>query len=192
MQRDGLRVLHVLDHSVPLHSGYSFRTLSILKEQRRLGWETFHLTSTKHYGAEADEEEVEGLTFYRTRPGSGRLRTLPVANQMAVMTDTARRLREVVAQVRPHVLHAHSPCLNGIAALRVAREAGLPVVYEVRACWEDAAVDHGTTTEGSVRYRLTRALETWTLRRADHVTTICEGLEKDILSRAASTAPKSR
>ncbi len=40
-----LRVLHVLDHSIPLHSGYSFRTLAILKEQRALGWETVQLTS---------------------------------------------------------------------------------------------------------------------------------------------------
>ena len=31
-----LRVLHVLDHSAPLHSGYAFRTLSILREQHRL------------------------------------------------------------------------------------------------------------------------------------------------------------
>ena len=48
----------------------------------------------------------------------------------------------------------------------------------MRAFWEDAAVDHGTTTEGSLRYRLSRALETWTLRRADAVTTICEGLRE--------------
>jgi hypothetical protein len=32
---------------------------------------------------------------------------------------------------------------------------GIPVVYEIRAFWEDAAVDHGTTTEGSLRYRAT-------------------------------------
>ena len=32
-----LRVLHVLDHSIPLHSGYTFRTRAILREQRRLG-----------------------------------------------------------------------------------------------------------------------------------------------------------
>jgi PEP-CTERM/exosortase A-associated glycosyltransferase len=56
-------------------------------------------------------------------------------------------------------------------------------VYEVRAFWEDAAVDHGTTREGSLRYRLTRALETWTMRRAAAVTTICEGLRSDILGR---------
>jgi hypothetical protein len=40
-----LRILHVLDHSLPLHSGYSFRTLAILREQRALGWQTAHLTT---------------------------------------------------------------------------------------------------------------------------------------------------
>ena len=53
-----LRILHVLDHSIPLHSGYTFRTLAILKEQRRLGWETLQLTSSKHYGATADERPL--------------------------------------------------------------------------------------------------------------------------------------
>ena len=81
------------------------------------------------------------------------------------------------------MLHAHSPVLNAIPALRVGRRLGLPVVYEVRAFWEDAAVDHGTTHEGSARYRLTRSLETWALKRADHVTTICEGLRSDIVGR---------
>ena len=38
-----MRVIHILDHSVPLQSGYAFRTLAILKEQRALGWETFHI-----------------------------------------------------------------------------------------------------------------------------------------------------
>jgi hypothetical protein len=42
-----LKVLHILDHSIPLHSGYTFRTAAILREQRKLGWQTFHLTSPK-------------------------------------------------------------------------------------------------------------------------------------------------
>ena len=69
-----------------------------------------------------------------------------------------------------------------LAALRV-RQLGIPVVYEVRAFWEDAAVDHGTTHEGSMRYRLTRRLETHALRQARHVFTICEGLRADIVAR---------
>jgi PEP-CTERM/exosortase A-associated glycosyltransferase len=73
--------------------------------------------------------------------------------------------------------------LNALPALRIGRAHGLPVVYELRAMWEDAAVDHGTTTEGSLRYRLSRMLETHALRRVDHVTTICEGLRTEIVGR---------
>ena len=177
-----MRILHVLDHSIPLHSGYTFRTLSILREQRALGWETFHLTTPKHVGNDALEEDVDGLRFFRTpvvRPGKG----LPLPGPLGLMRQVEQRLGEVAAEVRPDVLHAHSPVLNAIPALRVGRRLGIPVVYEVRAFWEDAAVDHGTTQEGSVRYRLTRALETHALKRADHVTTICEGLRRDIVAR---------
>ncbi|WP_298235068.1 TIGR04063 family PEP-CTERM/XrtA system glycosyltransferase [uncultured Azohydromonas sp.] len=177
------RVLHVLDHSIPLHSGYTFRTQSILREQRRLGWETFHLTSPKHLEPKGLEEDVDGLHFFRTplAPRSGP--RLPGLGEIALMRSLEQRLLEVAQQVRPNVLHAHSPVLDAIPALRVGRRLGIPVVYEVRAFWEDAAVDHGTTTEGSLRYRLTRRLETHALRNADHVFTICEGLRGDIVAR---------
>ncbi len=178
-----MRILHILDHSIPLQSGYSFRTLAILKEQRALGWETFHLTGPKQGPAENHEEQVEGLHFYRTRPPGGILEGVPLLGEMELMGEITHRIEQVVKQLRPHILHAHSPVLNAIPALRVARRLGISVVYEVRAFWEDAAVDHGTAREGGLRYRLTRGLETWTLRRVDGVTTICEGLREDIVAR---------
>jgi PEP-CTERM/exosortase A-associated glycosyltransferase len=184
-----LRVLHVLDHSIPLHSGYTFRTRAILREQRRLGWETFHLTSPKHSAPGGPEEDVDGLHFYRTPWQPSGLATLPVLGEIAQMRATGRRLAEVAAIVRPHLIHAHSPVLNALPALRVGRRLGIPVVYEVRAFWEDAAVDHGTSSQGGLRYRATRALETYALKHADHVTTICEGLKADIVGRGV---PESR
>lgn len=178
-----LRILHILDHSIPLHSGYTFRTLSILREQRKLGWETYHLTSPKQVGCSAAEEDVDGWHFYRTPPSSGPMSDWPVIGELKLMKQLEERLMEVANQVRPDILHAHSPVLNAIPAIRAGRRLGLPVVYEIRAFWEDAAVDHGTTTEGSLRYRMTRDLETWALRRVDHATTICEGLRADIVAR---------
>ncbi|MGO4477827.1 TIGR04063 family PEP-CTERM/XrtA system glycosyltransferase [Massilia sp. 2TAF26] len=177
-----MRVLHVLDHSIPLHSGYTFRTRSILREQRALGWETFHVTGAKQGSGDMLEETSDGLHFYRTPSGST-LSKLPVLNQVDVIDGLARRLAEIIPVVKPDVLHAHSPVLNAIAALRAGKKFGIPVVYEVRAFWEDAAVDHGTSTENGLRYKLTRALETYALKRADAVTTICEGLRKDIVAR---------
>ena len=179
-------ILHVLDHSIPLHSGYTFRSRSIFEHQRRLGWQTDHITSTKHADAvetQPDEEVVEGLHFFRTPPRSALLHALPVVNQYAVIRDLERRLTEVARQIRPDVLHAHSPALNGIAAVRVGRRLGIPVGYEVRGFWEDAAVSHGTAKDGDLRYRITRGLETRALRRADHCFCICEGLRNDIAAR---------
>lgn len=176
-----MRVLHILDHSIPLHSGYTFRTLSILREQRKLGWQTFHLTSPKHVGAELPAEGVDGWHFYRTLNVSPV--RVPVINELMLMRHLEHRLLEVARDVQPHLLHAHSPVLNALPALRVGRQLGIPVVYEVRAFWEDAAVDHGSTVEGSLRYRLTRLMETWALRKAHHVFTICEGLRGDIAAR---------
>lgn len=181
-----MKILHVLDHSIPLHSGYTFRTRAILTQQHRRGWDTAHLTSPKHNvpaGVDGGEEDSDGLHFHRSRTPTGPLTRIPPLDQWAVVQSTLTRLREVIPVERPDILHAHSPALNGLAALRAGREFGLPVVYEIRAFWEDAAVDHGTSREGSLRYRLTRALETHVVRRADAVTTICEGLRSDLVAR---------
>ena len=54
------------------------------------------------------------------------------------------------------------------------------------ALWEDGAVTLGTAREGGWRYRATRALETYVLRRCDAVTTICEGLRREIVQRGVA------
>src|SRR5574343_582934 len=72
---------------------------------------------------------------------------------------------------------------SAMPALNIGERLGIPTVYEIRAFWEDAAVDHGTTREDSLRYKATRALETSAIRRAAHVFTICEGLRADIVNR---------
>ena len=178
-----MRILHILDHSVPLHSGYSFRTLAILQEQRHLGWDTVHITGPKQEGCRVDVEQVDGLRFYRTRARSGWPASVPAVGEFLLMGDLGARLKVVAQEVRPDILHAHSPVLNVLPALRVGRALGIPVVYEVRAFWEDAAVEHGTARAWDLRYRLTRALETHALRRVAAVTTICEGLRGDIVGR---------
>jgi len=181
-----MRILHILDHSIPLHSGYTFRTLNILRQQRALGWETCHVTGLKHTGSKAMEEDVEGLHFYRTAGANSLVGKIPVLNQLEVVNTLAQRLDEVIEIEKPDILHAHSPALNGLAALRAGKKHGLPVVYECRAFWEDAAVDHGTSREWGMRYRLSRALETRVFRSADAVTTICDGLKNEIVSRRVS------
>ena len=180
-----MRILHILDHSIPLHSGYTFRTAAILREQRALGWETFHLTSPKQGETKSMVEEVEGLRFHRTAIPAPARSGIAELRQIAAVQA---RIEQLAVEIRPDILHAHSPVLNAIPAIRAGRKLAIPVVYEIRAFWEDAAVDHGTTSEGSLRYCATKALETWAIKRADHVFTICEGLRADIVGRSIPAA----
>src|SRR3990170_4460484 len=165
-----IRILHVLDHSLPLHSGYAFRTRAIMSAQQADGLEVKGITGLRHHADGPDVEVAEGLTFHRTRGAPGLAREW---GEIAALTNSISAL---VRQWRPDVLHAHSPALCGLAALRAARRHRLPLVYEIRAFWEDAAVGNGTGREGSVKYRLTRRLENRVVRGADAVVTICHGL----------------
>lgn len=183
-----MRILHVLDHSIPLHSGYTFRTAALLREQRALGWDTHHITSPKQGRVSVEREEIDGLGFHRTQPVDGLLGRLPVVSEWALMRKLTQRLEQVASEIRPDLIHAHSPLLNAFPALKVGRALGIPVVYEIRAFWEDAAVDHGSTREGSLRYRATRALESRAIQQAAHVFTICEGLRADIVARGVPTS----
>lgn len=175
-----MRILHILDHGLPLQSGYTFRTRAILKSQMRRGWDVAAVTGPRHGKSEMAEETVDGIDFFRTVAP----RRLPSPfGELREIDAFARRIDEVVDAFRPDILHAHSPVLDAVAGLRVAKKRNLPFVYEIRAFWEDAAVGNGTGREGSLRYRATRALETWAVRKADAVAVICEGLRRDLVAR---------
>jgi glycogen(starch) synthase len=175
-----MRILHVLDHSLPMHSGYTFRTRAILKAQEALGWQVRGVTGMRHQDGGPDTETADGLIFHRT-PGT--LSGPPGLREWREIAAHAAAIEAVCVQWRPDILHAHSPALCGQAALRAGKRLGIPVVYEIRAFWEDAAVGNGTGRAGSAKYHLTRQLENNVVGRADAVVTICEGLARDLALR---------
>jgi len=186
MEKRG-NILHVLDHSLPLHSGYTFRTRAIMKSQARAGWNVAGLTGIRQYqhgetpGSKA--QVAEGLQFYRT------LASAEGSTPMREWREVKALSEAIVALHREYpfdLLHAHSPALNGLAAARAAQQLGVPLLYEIRAFWEDAAVGNGTGSEGSVKYRLIKALENHVIAQADAVAVICEGLRGDLLARGVA------
>jgi PEP-CTERM/exosortase A-associated glycosyltransferase len=174
------RVLHVLDHSLPLHSGYAFRTRAIMKAQAADGLEVRGLTGVRHAAEGPAAEVSDGLLFHRTPHAARGPVPLREWREIGALADSIGAL---IREWRPDVLHAHSPALCGMAALRAARRHGIPLVYEIRAFWEDAAVGNGAGREGSLKYRLTRALENRVVEGADTVMTICHGLRDDLIAR---------
>src|SRR3990172_6035679 len=176
-----MKILHVLDHYKPHFSGYVFRTSYILKCQKELGLEPVVLVSPKHGKGDRDMEEIDGVRIYRTLEIDFGNR--PFLKEVRLMKAFQERIGKVIEAERPNIIHAHSPTLNGMPALKAGRRYGIPVVYEIRAFWEDAAVDHRTFAEGSLKYRVSKYLETRMMKKVDALVTICDGLKRDMVAR---------
>ncbi len=176
-----MKILHILDHYKPHFSGYVFRTSYILKYQKELGLEPVVVTSPKHGITKETVEDIDNITVYRTvQNGFG---NIPFVKESRLMKALQKRIEEVIREQKPDIIHAHSPSLNGIPAVRAGRKFGIPVVYEVRALWEDAAVDHGTFQESSLKYGISRFIETNLFKKVNAISTICDGLKNEIMSR---------
>jgi PEP-CTERM/exosortase A-associated glycosyltransferase len=177
------KILHVLYHSLPPQSGYAFRSHNILNSQSKRGWDVVAVTAPQVERSSFDRstETINGFRYYRsgTVPrGVGVFDT-----ERRLMIAFTRRIQEIVRFEKPALLHVHSPLYNAIAALRVGREFGIPVVYEIRAFWEDAAVSQGTYASDSRKYKLMRSLETQICHRVDQVVALCSGIKEDLVKR---------
>ena len=182
-----MRILHVLDHSLPYFSGYSFRSQYILRAQQQLGLEVFAVTSPKHEQFAKVVETLAGVEYHRTNwPAFSKVQMLPMARQVATIATLAKEIKRLANEFNANLIHAHSPSLCGLAATQAARALKLPMVYEVRYYEEDAAVDRGKTRHNSLRYRLGQRAELETLQQANAVITISQALSGDLVQRGVA------
>lgn len=179
-----IKVLHVLDHSLPVTDGYSMRSHNIIRNQQQGGLSAVAVTSSKQGESLVDREIIEGVTYYRDRDRRLSVQsTVPLASDVFLMKSLYARIAQVVKEERCEVIHVHSPVLNGLPALFAGLKLSLPVVYEMRALWEEGKIPSGQYRVTGIKPRVARGLETWLLRRVQAVTTICEGLKEEIVSR---------
>ncbi len=161
--------------------GYAIRSDGLLGASLEYGHQIGAVTGAVQPGDRPEREEINGVTYFRTRPV--RVKLPPGIREAWLSRLIESRTAEVARDFRPDLIHAHSPAYNGRAGLRVASDIGIPFVYEMRALWEDAAADRRGIGPRSLLFRTARKIETDVLRRADAVTCICEGLRREIVSR---------
>jgi PEP-CTERM/exosortase A-associated glycosyltransferase len=180
-----MKILHILDHSQPYFSGYAFRSNYILINQRLHGLDVVVLTSPKHQKFNGPTEGLDGIKYYRTRMPlqSYGIFTKPFIIESIQMRTMRKRILQVAKEEKIDLIHAHSPSLNGLPACWAAKKLNLPITYEARAFWEDAAVDHGTFSYYSLKYKISRSIETRLFRKVNRIFTICESMKTEILDR---------
>jgi PEP-CTERM/exosortase A-associated glycosyltransferase len=187
------RVLHVLDHSWPVLSGYSVRSRSLVNAQRQLGYSPHVITGPLHQldDPKASDAMLEGVCYTRSRVHGYLTSTMvarrwPILREATVVLALRERILKLLDGLSFDVIHAHSPTLCGLAGWLAATARDLPFVYEIRGFWEDAAVDQKRDHRGSLRYRISRNLESHLAQRADAVVGIAQHILADLQTREVS------
>ncbi len=182
--------MHVLDHSSPIVSGYSVRSRDLIAAQVEMGQPVIVVTGPLHQIDDPNPMDMvlDGAPYYRTAidgafAGAAIRKRWPLLREWQTVRLLRNRILRLMDEQDIEIVCAHSPSLCGLAALQAAGRRGLPFVYEIRAFWEDAAVDQERTRTTSLRYRLTRWLETYVVRRADAVSGIAQHILQELRSR---------
>lgn len=183
------RVLHVLNNTLPYTSnGYAIRSQAILRFQKERGFRPVVTTRLGFPEGKSNEtgvlrEAVDGLLAYRLVDPDHRLRVTPIRTYLA---RYAEALEGVVEEVRPEAIHAASNFFNGYPAAVVARNHGIPFIYEVRGFWE---MTRAAAVEGyaeSPKYQSHRRMEREVIQAADQVVVIGETLKEYLIEEGVA------
>ena len=135
----------------------------------------------------------EGIRYIRTSERKGLAgiaiqKRIPILRELAVISRLRKKVVSILRSETFDIVHAHSPALCGLAASLAARSCNVPFVYEIRAFWEDGAVDQNRDKETSLRYRISKNLETNVAHRADAVVGIARPILDDLEGRGVQPA----
>ena len=181
----GMRVLHVLDRSLPgrrrLHDagGGDPRAPGGARD-RPVALTGVAPGRRRHH--RASSSAASPLPHHASRRRSPRLgaraarrarRSRWPRSAAASSTVAPRGARRPDPRALPRPLRA-----PGATPPRAA--SACPSVYEIRAFWEDAAAQQGRGRRGSARYGAIRAAETFVARSVDAVVAICDGIRRDL------------
>ncbi|MEW6380553.1 MAG: glycosyltransferase [bacterium] len=129
-----VNILHILDHSLPYVTGYSLRSHTMIKLQRDLGFNPLIITSSRHALVSNPVELIDGIYHYRTffpEEGENFGKHCLLGKEKLLISLLNRAVSKIAAQQRVDLIHAHSPCTNGLAALEVCRRKRIPLLYEI-------------------------------------------------------------
>ncbi len=181
-----MKVLHVLETSIPELVGYTVRGRYIVEHQQRQGLEPLVVTSPFFRGAEGQRTDtIGGVTYFRSnhipRPDKARGRLLAYWTRIQMLRRYREFVTEVVRRERPDIIHAHSSYANGLAALHASRRTGIPAIYELRTLWGESAVVEDGLSPRSPKYHAVWQLELTVMRNAARLVTISQGIRDAIV-----------
>lgn len=182
-------VLFAVTNSLPhTQSGYTYRTHAVLKSVKDTGMAVVAVdragypTDVGRFTLK-DRADVGEVPYLFDIPS--RLARTPAAR----LEQHADFLSRTVRASGARILHTTTHFTNGVVARAVAREVGIPWVYEVRGSLEDTwassrgDADAVRAARNSERFRLFRQREIEIASEADAVITLGETMAEELAAR---------
>ncbi|MDY6856607.1 MAG: glycosyltransferase [Thermodesulfobacteriota bacterium] len=184
-----MKILHVLETSIPNLVGYTIRAKYIVENQKKSGMEPVVVTSPFFQNGDPQirKEIHNGTIYYRTnfikRPDKEHNKIVSYLTRLSMIHNYKRAVLKIAKLEKPNVIHAHSSYTNCIAANYASKKTKIPSIYEMRSLWgESAVVDEGLI-QGSMKYKMIWNLEMNVARNAKKVIPISKGIKDEIISR---------
>lgn len=165
------------------HNGYAIRSQAILKNTGhevlpfgRIGYPW--IAGLLRDNQKTVTGRVDGIEYHHRR---GEVRT---QNELFLNFGLAKtEICSLIAEHRPHLVHAASNFTVGMPALLAARACRLPFVYEMRGIWELTAGVGVHGWKASERFAVERRMETFLASQADRVITLTDTQKQELVSR---------
>lgn len=190
-------VLHVVGKALPeRQTGYTIRTKYTVEALQNAGIESVVAVQAGGNHDEKLNENVEhNLEGVRTILFAGPpKKDIPREEWMTINVEA---LYNLVQEIRPSVIHAHSDFVNGVLATHVGEASCIPVVYESRGFWEETwisrisksqgweSIDHTVQMYGPPDlYELRRQSERRVRERANRLVTLAQTMKDFIIEES--------
>ena len=183
-----MKILHVLEYSIPKLVGYTIRSKYIIENQKKIGLDPLVVTSPLMQAGNSNHEQYElinDIRYYRTGIFNTISRNDGFIQRSFKRYNYSKKYLEEIIRIgkkeKPDIIHAHSSYLNGIRANQAAKQLGVPSVFEVRGLWADTAVANQEIKAKSWKFKFVTYMEFKAMREASGVIAIAESLKSHLI-----------
>jgi len=189
-----LRVLHLLNISLPNLSGYSIRSHNILLHQKLFAL-SFSLTSPKSF-PKKNLDIINNIIYFRYPPDMVNnfffkykiFEKLRISKLFDIFYFSCSKipliyLRKIVEVQKPDIIHGHSTAKFAKFGEKIARKTKIPFIYEVRGFVEDTLVEQGFIRKNSLKYLIKRRQENNLMKKANLIVTLGKYMKIDLVKR---------
>ena len=186
-----MKVLFVMEDSVPIENGCPVRNRYIMENLKKMGLEIVGLTSPfmRVLPGQITEgsEVINGIRYYRSQYLNTISNVSSLILRWKIRAEMYRKycqlLERICMQEKPDIIHAITSYVNGNAANKVGMKLNIPRLYEIRSIAGATAAVVDGKSHSSFKYQAVWKLDKRAMMGATRVAPLSKVLKNELKIR---------